>query len=151
MQEFEDPFDLQRHSIRSGQRDQDGREIRFVAQPILALNPATNHFLRVQEFQCHPLVAGRYFYTLPAGLWGALPQALGEQQFDSELLSLERAFSELCGDHSMNAPGSSTSACHATPSGPINPFRYPLQPGRRVGGLPSHPDFGAYGVFRVAR
>lgn len=102
MQEFDDPFDLHRHSSPSGRQDQDGREIRFLGSPILALDPATNHFLRVDEFARHPLVAGRYFYTLPAGLWDALTRALGEQQFDSELLRMERAFSELCGDHSMN-------------------------------------------------
>lgn len=100
MQEFEDQFNLGPHSQPTGQHTPEGQEIRFVGQPILALNPATNDLLGVGEFNSHPLVAGRYFYTLPAALWQALLANLGEEEFDAEKLRLEQALSRICGDHS---------------------------------------------------
>lgn len=48
----------------------------------------------------HPLVAGRYFFTLPKELLEDAVAAVGEERFDPPLLDLERALSVACGDHS---------------------------------------------------
>lgn len=48
----------------------------------------------------HPLVDGRYIFTLPKELLEDAVAAVGEERFDPPLLDLERALSAACGDHS---------------------------------------------------
>jgi hypothetical protein len=100
--ELEDPPTPSRQSHPSGQETAVGQEIRFIGQPNLALNRATNDLLPVAEFRHHPLVAGRYFYTLPPTLWDALLANLGEGSFDHDLIRMERILSAACGDHSSS-------------------------------------------------
>ena len=49
----------------------------------------------------HPLVAGKYFYTLPARLLNLVVQNLGSEQFDHRLLEVEAQLSTLTGDHAV--------------------------------------------------
>jgi hypothetical protein len=100
MHEFDDPFDLAPQSRSSGQRSAEGQEIRFVGHPILACSPATNDLLAAAEFNEHPLIADRYFYSLPPALWQELLTGLHENEFDAGLLRMERILATVCGDHS---------------------------------------------------
>ncbi len=95
MNEFDDPFSLQPQSRPSGRRDEEGREIRLVG-PTVSLNH-TNYSLTVHaEYATHPLINGRYFYTLPPKLLEALVGEIGEERFDAELLTMERKLSAIC-------------------------------------------------------
>ena len=100
MQETEEQLGPDLPGRPSGQNSPEGREIEFVGRPILATNPAANDFLQVEEFLCHPLVAGRYFYTLPAALWQTILGNLGEEEFDAKTLRVEQGLAAVCGDHS---------------------------------------------------
>ena len=99
MSEFDDPFDLHRQSQPTGRRTEDGLEIRLVGSPIHGWNPDTNELGAAADFDAHPCVAGRYFYTFPTELLDVLVAELGGGAFDGNLLQLERTFSGLCGDH----------------------------------------------------
>ena len=54
-----------------------------------------------EQFVDHPLIAGKYFYTLPVGLLQLLGSNVGAERFDSGLMRLEYSLSEICGDHSL--------------------------------------------------
>jgi hypothetical protein len=91
--------------LRTGARQSrhaapNGPEIRLAGRPVLALNPATNDLLGVAEFNGHPLVAGRYFYSLPPMLWKSILAKVGTKHFDAETLRMEQAMSSVCQDHS---------------------------------------------------
>jgi hypothetical protein len=100
MQEFEEHLGPDLHGRPGGQNSSEVGDIKFIGSPILATNPATNDLLQVEEFLSHPLVAGRYFYTLPAALWRALLDKLSEEEFDAKMLQLEQALAAVGGDHS---------------------------------------------------
>lgn len=78
-------------------------EIRVAGKPILALNPATNNLTVPAPFLHHPLVRGRYYCSLPRALWDETYERIGQERFDEELVNLEYALSEICGDHSRIA------------------------------------------------
>ena len=50
-------------------------------------------------YASHPLVARRYFYTLPIELLEGIVEKVGEAEFNPELLGMERSLSQSCGDH----------------------------------------------------
>ena len=52
------------------------------------------------QYQTHPLIDGRYFFTLPKELLDDVVNAVGENYFDPKLLKLESELSSLNGDHS---------------------------------------------------
>jgi hypothetical protein len=100
MDEADDSSFLFRQSRPSGLNAPDGREIRFIGPAPFALNPATNELLAVAEFYEHPAVANRYFYSLPEQLWTKLLAELREDEFETDLLRVERQISEVCRGHS---------------------------------------------------
>ena len=63
MSEFDDPFGVHRHSRPSGLHTEDGKDIRFVGQNILAIDPRTNDLYGLSEYFDHPLLSGQYFYA----------------------------------------------------------------------------------------
>ena len=76
--------------------------IRFIGQPILALNPATNNGTLPATLLGHPLIRGRYFFALPQDVWDQLYDQLGKKAFAHELVELELAASSICKDCSSN-------------------------------------------------
>jgi len=76
-------------------------EIRFLGEPILALNPAANNATLPARFLSHHLVAGRYFFALPRDLWDLVHHRFGAATFDAELVDLEDAATRICGDCSF--------------------------------------------------
>lgn len=90
-------------------------KIRFLGQPILALNPATNNATFPAKFLNHPLVCGRYFFSVPQDVWKWVYGRFGKKAFASELVELELAAIRICKDCSWNVGLRSGSA-----------FTYPL-------------------------
>lgn len=101
MQETEEQLGPDHPGRPSGQNSSEDREVKFIGRPVLAMNPAANDLLHAEEFLSHPLVAGGYFYTLPAALWQTILGNLGEEKFDANTLRMEQALASVCGDHSM--------------------------------------------------
>lgn len=98
MRKAEDATDLHSRSRPSGLPAEDGREVRLVGE-ILVFNPMTNNRSVPKQYRGHPLVGGRYFYTLPPAILDLVVRYLGEGRIDAELLAMERTLSAICGDH----------------------------------------------------
>ena len=77
----------------------DRRAAQPKGEPILNRTLATNDLLAASEFDRHPLVADRYFYTLPRDLWTSLLAELKEDRFDPGELRMEQLLATCCGDH----------------------------------------------------
>jgi len=52
------------------------------------------------ELQLHPLIADRYFFALPGGLWENVSESVGRSSFDPDLANLEDVAGDICGDFS---------------------------------------------------
>lgn len=102
MNEFDDPFDLQRLSRPSGRFDEEGREIRLIGAQILAWNPATNNLSVPHAYREHPMIRGCYYYTLPLDVLEAVTAEVGVERFDLELMAMEMQLATVCGDHAFN-------------------------------------------------
>ena len=100
MKEPDRTSDLYEQSQPTGRFDHAGREIRLIGSPILAWNPATNNLSVPVKYQEHELLAGRFFFTLPEDVIGAVVAELGIERFDSDLLMMERELSAICGNDS---------------------------------------------------
>jgi hypothetical protein len=53
-----------------------------------------------ERYRNHPLLHGGPYFTLPTELLGLVVNAVGEERFDTELLEMEYALSQMCDDHS---------------------------------------------------
>ncbi len=54
------------------------------------------------QYRGHPLLQGMPFFTLPNALLDAVVQNVGRQRFDTDLLDMERAFSNALGESTSN-------------------------------------------------
>ena len=52
------------------------------------------------QYQAHPLLNGDPYFTLPGSLLSQVVVSIGVQRFDAELLEMDHALSDVCGDHS---------------------------------------------------
>ena len=80
MNQFEYPFGFHQHSRSTERRDEDGRETRLVGQDVSTWASAVNNLAIPEEDRGHPLVARRYFYTLPLDVLDAVVTELGEER-----------------------------------------------------------------------
>lgn len=100
MNEPDQTPELYEQSRPTGRFDDQGREIRLIGPQILAWNPATNNLSVPLKYQEHELLAGRIFFTLPEDVIDAVVAELGSECFDSDLLTMEKELSAICGNHS---------------------------------------------------
>ncbi len=77
-------------------------KVRFIGEPIWALNQETNNLTVPARFLNHGLVEDRFFFTLPELLWEGIVDRVGEDAFGDETMELERILSSICGDHFLN-------------------------------------------------
>ncbi len=76
--------------------------IEVLGRPILALDPVLNNGTLPAKFLQHRLIQNRYFFALPRDLWDQIYNRLGKDAFDNDLVDLEVAAAEMCGDCSWN-------------------------------------------------
>ena len=77
-------------------------EVHFIGCSIPALDPRCNNGTAPARFLHHPLVEGRYFFSLPRKLWDSVYNSIDKEAFDAEVVELERTLSDMCGDFSFN-------------------------------------------------
>lgn len=99
MNESTDPLHLALQSRPTGQTEE-GREVRLVGPPILAQDDRLIDASVPAELRAHPLLQGKYFYTLPQDVWELLRKEMGANAFDEELFQVEWDLSLRNGDHS---------------------------------------------------
>jgi hypothetical protein len=59
-------------------------------------------FVVPERFRRHPLVADRYFYTLPQRLLSLILQEIGHKRFEADAIKMEDQLSRLVGDPAVN-------------------------------------------------
>lgn len=63
--------------------------------------PGLDYTALPEKYGGHPLMRGAPFFTVPKALLDSVVQEVGQERFDSELLSMERTLSDLSGDHGL--------------------------------------------------
>ncbi len=67
----------------------------------LSSRPGFREIAVPEAYRSHPLIHERLFFTLPGPLLNAIVRKIGEERFDAELLQMEYALSDICGDHTQ--------------------------------------------------
>ena len=69
-------------------------------EPQLPQTPGMHEVGIPPRFRGHPLLNAAPYFTLPGRLLQQVVAEVGETRFDAGLLEMERALSDVCGDHS---------------------------------------------------
>ena len=69
-------------------------------QPLPPQMPGMRDMGVPSQFRDHPLLHAGPYFTLPRQLLKQVVAEVGENRFDAELLEMEYALSDVCGDHS---------------------------------------------------
>ena len=68
-------------------------------QPLPSELPGTRCTGVPPQFRDHPLLSTGPYFTLPRSLLSRVVVEVGEDRFDADLLAMEHALGDVCGDH----------------------------------------------------